>query len=54
MKRKTCKRCKGTGKVFEGKVGEDGSMRFLRMTIATGANSSKGKKCPRCGGRGEL
>jgi len=54
MKKRKCKRCNGTGRVFEGKGGDDGSMRILGMTIATGENSADGKKCPRCGGRGEI
>ena len=51
---KCCKRCKGTGRVYEGKSGDDYRITFLKVPLSSGKNSVDGKPCPRCGGRGEV
>ena len=54
-RRRKCKRCNGTGRVFEGKTGDDGcAYSWAGVSFHVGDNDANGKKCPRCGGRGEI
>jgi len=50
---KQCKRCNGTGKVYEDKKGDSAEVKYRGLRFTTGKKTSvKGTNCPRCYGSG--